>query len=246
MDMRENPLLIGLERVKRKIDRHRDLAREYYFAVLFSLYRCPHCDGRLQVKGASRCVCLGCKSEFDPTEEFQQSPCCSAGLVRKIQHYACRDCGQVAPSIFLFDERVFDGAYFAEKMRESRNRKQMKSEELRRILVDSRSEPLNDVDYPCPGALPGLVEDLDEFIAGFQGVSVGEFLSGDVFQMEEYRVAILAEIATGAQVFTGFPILHENLRLDMARRFITLIFMLQFGEVVLTQLGDQLLVERSS
>jgi len=50
---------------------------------------------------------------------------------------------QTVPSRVLFDERLFDKVYFKKMMRESRDRKMKKREELRRLFAESRSGALS-------------------------------------------------------------------------------------------------------
>ena len=45
-------------------------------------------------------------------------------------------------------------------------------------------------------------------------------------------------------MFSNFPALCEDVRVDRARRFVTLIYMEHEREVVLTQYGNDILVER--
>jgi hypothetical protein len=95
-------------------------------------------------------------------------------LVRKTFHYACSRCGKVVPSRFLFDERVFDKAYFREMMQTSRERVKKKREELKRLLAGSRSGSLSILTEPSLDSIPGLAQNLDEFI-GTQGMSRCDF-----------------------------------------------------------------------
>jgi hypothetical protein len=49
-------------------------------------------------------------------------------------------------------------------MRKSRERKKRKREEIRKLLADSRSGTLPLMEEPDLESIPGLLEDLDEFI----------------------------------------------------------------------------------
>jgi hypothetical protein len=143
----------------------------------------------------------------------------------------------------LFDERVFDAAYFRESMRESRQRARKKREEVRLLPAGSRSAELCLVDEPVLD--PCLVQDLDSFI-GAQGLSPYEALSevSAGFSMEKYREHILLALDSGTTPFSAMEALVEDCRLDRVWRFITLVFMQHEGEVVISQYGQDLLVER--
>jgi hypothetical protein len=146
-------------------------------------------------------------------------------------------------SRFLFDERLFDKAYFREMMQESRDRARKKREEVRRLLAGSRSDTLILLQEPNLEAIPGLTEALD----GFIGIRIGclkDFLSNPDFSMDDYRNHILSVIGTGSMLFSDIPPLVGESRRDRIWRFVTLIFMQQDGDVSLTQYGTDILVER--
>jgi hypothetical protein len=86
---------------------------------------------------------------------------------------------------------------------------------------------------------------LDDFI-GTQGFSTCGFSSevNGGFSMQKYREHILSSLGDGSRVFSNIEGLMQDCRLDRIWRFVTLIFMQQDGEVVLSQYGNDLLVER--
>lgn len=239
-----NPLLIGMNRVEERVIRFKNAAREFFCSVVLSARRCPNCEGALRMTASSRCMCRDCGKEFDPTTEFQKSDCCSVRLVRRVCHYACAKCARVTPSRFLFDERLYTPEYFSEKVRESRQRERVKREEMRLFLASSRSGTLSITELPNIEAISGLEADLDKFVQAPGLVSVGEFQGGSNFHMQDYRQIIRAAIAEGEEFFTVMPALIDNIQLDTARRFITLLFMRQFGEVEITQYGNDILVKK--
>ena len=239
--LKSNPLIKSISQVLCRVSVFKELAREYYFEVLLSSYRCPECNGRLQMTGQSQCAC-SCGKTFDPTLVFQQSPCCNDKLVRKTFHYACSRCHQTVPSRFLFDERLFDKAYFKEMMQESRDRARKKREEVGRLLAESRSDTLILLQEPNLESIPGLSEALDSFI-GTQ-IKLDHFSPNSGFRMNDYRSHILSVLGVGARLFSDIPALIEDRRRDRIWRFVTLVFMGQDGEVSLTQYGADLLVER--
>jgi hypothetical protein len=237
-----NPLLEEIFKVQGRVVHLKEEAKNFYFRVLLSQYECPECGGHLVMTGQSQCSC-SCGNIVDPTLAFQWSPCCAARLVRKTFHYACSRCQQAVPSRFLFDERLFDKAYFREMMQESRERAKTRREEIRRLLAGSRSDPLVLMETPCIHSIPGLAEDLNDFI----GTKVEGFIAFETksdFRMEDYRNHILSVLQMGRRRFSAISPLLEDCRMDKVWRFVTLIFMEQDLEIHLTQYGPDILVER--
>jgi len=238
-----NPLLKGIVQVARRVATFREEARKFYHAVLLSAHPCPSCEGSLRMSGQSKCVC-GCGAEYDPTVEFQRSDCCGARLKRKTLHYICSSCGRTVPSKFLFDERLFDSAYFAERMRESRERKQTRRQKIREMLASSRSGTLSITDTPEIESVAGLASDLDLFIGSMPEITLSAFQGRDTFRMADYRQAILDDVPAGCLIrFNGMRALCDDARLDRIRRFITLVFMEQAREVELLQEDEDIMVE---
>ena len=239
--LKSNPLIKSIGQVLCRVSVFKELAREYYFEVLLSSYRCPECNGRLQMTGQSQCACP-CGKTFDPTLVFQQSPCCNDKLVRKTFHYACSRCHKTVPSRFLFDERLFDKVYFKEMMQESRDRARKKREEVGRLLAESRSDTLILLQEPNLESIPGLKEALDGFIG--TDIDLYAFSPNSGFNVDFYRDHILSVLGMGTRLFSDLPPIMEDRRKDKIWRFVTLIFMQQEGDVSLTQYGPDILVER--
>jgi hypothetical protein len=237
-----NPLIGGIARILGRVLSFKELAKAYYFEVVLSLYRCSDCNGKLKMVGVSECSCP-CGKTLDPTLTFQQSPCCNVRLIRKNFHYACSKCHGIVPSRFLFDEKLFDKAYFREMMQEARTRERRKNEELKAILAISRSDNLILLEEPRLDSIPGLTEALNEFIGGGAN-GFQDFLSGSGFSLNHYRNHLLSVIGNRSILFSDIAPLIENYRRDRIWRFVTLIFMLQDHEVSLTQYGLDILVER--
>ncbi len=238
--MISNPLLEHLRTVLERIALFRTHAKTFYCEVVLSVHPCPHCGGQLTTTGISQAACLGCGAQTDPTVAFQRSACCDASPVRKRTHYACAKCGRVVPSRFLFDEMIHNSDYFADMMRESRERKRRRRQELVAILAASRSEPLTLVDDIEVN--PGLATALDEFIRAGGVNDLPEFVGAEHFCIEEYRRVILARLHDGPIPFGSLPVVTNDVHLDRARRFITLIFMEHGHEVRLEQLNTDILV----
>jgi len=238
----DSPLSVGMRRVRLVIGRFRERVRAFYYEVIISMHTCPRCNGRLVMSGPSQCQC-GNAHSLDPTLTFQKSDCCNARLMKRACHYACTRCGRVTPSRFLFDERVFDASYFSECARESRERKKKKVEEVRRLLAVTRSDELGLCELPELKNVQGLVGDLDQFISGGGQVCLDDFQGEDSFDMHVYWDRILSFVAGGEVMFSTIPSLSDDIRVDRARRFLTLIHLWHEREVRLTQYGNDLLVE---
>src|SRR3990172_8792555 len=239
----DNPLLRDVLRVLARLHAFKELVRAFYFEVLLSCYACPDCAGRLRMTGDSRCECDG-GHVFDPTIAFQLSECCGAHVARHILHYECSMCRQVVPSRFLFEERLFDNDYFKNMMRDSRERARQKREEIRLLLLGSRSGPLVLGNLPGIDDVPGLADALDTFVGSVQAMSLTEFAEDDVFDMNAYRQAILESVGGFSVWFDALPRLSEDLRRDRVRRFVACIYLEHEGQVDLAQYGERIVVSR--
>lgn len=227
-------------RIESRIDLYREHARSFYFQVVLGHYPCPRCGGALTLIAPSRCRCA-CGVELDPTLEFQRSTCCDAKLRRARTHYVCSACNRIAPSRFLFDERIFDSAYFAASMRESRERKQKQIEVFRRMIEESRSEDWQPEDTNIFKALSDLGNALDACIhTPIGGPDILE--TYDDFSIPVYRRTIVWAMGGDCIRFEALPALSDNTRLDRVRRFMTLLFMEQDREIILRQQADGILV----
>jgi len=235
-----SPLLKGVARVLQRVAIYKDHARRFYYETVLSQHCCPSCGGQLRVTGPSECTC-SCGLKLDPTVEFQRSPCCGKPLRRARCHYVCTHCGTTAPSRFVFEEKLFDNAYFAERMRQSRERRIRKLEEFRRLLSGSRSDTWMMDDFSPFEGLPGLSATLDECIHA-QQADVDAFETAEDFKMESYRQTIISAMAGCSIPFNLLPALCKNDRLDRARHFMTLLFMEQDREVQLHERPDGILV----
>jgi hypothetical protein len=239
-----NPVMKDIREVLERVSAFKNKAKRYYFEVILSTFQCPACGGQLHMTGNSKCSCL-CGNVFDPTLAFQKSACCETGLVRKTFHYACSQCHQSVPSRFIFDEKVFDKGYFREMMRESRARKKKKREEIRQLLAESRSESFALTENPILESIPGLIEDLNEFIQNASEKSGKYSFDTDVpFDMDKYRKHILSMLSWDCMLFSDIEPIIEDDRKDRAWRFITLIFMAHAHEVEINQQDNDLSVQR--
>lgn len=239
-----NPLISGIVKISNDIAHLKDRVKAFYFEVLFSIHKCPACGGTLHMTQQNRCLC-SCGKAFDPTIAFQTSTCCQASIVRKTYHYACSNCSKSIPSRFLFDEKLFDKAYFRQMMQESRERAKRKREEMRRFALESQSDTWSLLDEPDLDSIPDLTQDLNEFIQMGSGEVLSQaFEPASEFDLNIYREHIFSALNWNTTLFSEIPILNENNHRDRIYRFISLVFMQHDREVELTQNGDDLWVRK--
>ncbi len=205
-----------------------------------SLYRCPACDCRFaQVEGGQ--ADCPCGWQGDPTTEFQNSDCCRSKLIRKRLHYICSKCHKITPSIFLFDERLFDRNYFIEKMRRLREKRRIERFENSLLLLSKRSDVLSLTEETNIDSIPGLIEDLDGII-GINQRNPDFLINREESAFSRYRQYVLG-LLHGEILFSSISPIGPDSRLDSVYRFITLIFMENEREVILTQYGNDILVK---
>ena len=227
------------------VARYKTAARGYYYEVMLSKHSCPECGEKLKMtKGGQACCTRG--HHLDPTTKFQESGCCKAKLIRRSLHYACACCGKTVPSRFLFDERVFDRAYFRQRMAESRAKTRQCRELMRIARREERSRNLTLLEEPRVDLLPGFAEAL----AGFIGFEAGAWDEGFCFDapgcpgLRSYRRHILDLVKRYRQVsFSRIDPLIDEVKRDRAMRFVALIFLLHDGEVQATQYSSDIEIE---
>ena len=138
--------VLGVAQYKAKV-------RAYYFEIMLSNHSCPLCGEKLRMMEQGKACCRR-GHHSDPTTTFQKSRCCGAKLVRCSLHYACACCGKTLPSRFLFDERIFDRAYFRQRMAESRAKTRQRREMMRLARIQERSRSLTLTEEPRVDLLP--------------------------------------------------------------------------------------------
>jgi hypothetical protein len=238
-----NPLLEAFETILVQMERFKARAKAYYYEVLLSRYSCPDCGGNLRICSPCRWAC-DCGRTIDPTVVFQKSPCCHASLVKKTCHYVCACCRKIVPSRFLFDERVFDSAYFRERMARSRDKAKARREEMKRLLAASRSGRF-DLDQSIDlDAVPGLVETLNQFVREPAGSTAVIFEIESGFDLDEYQRHIMSLLSWDPVNFSDLKPMIDDLRRDRVRRFVALVFMEHQKEVELDQDGDEIWIRR--
>ncbi len=233
-------LLADIETCQRAIETFRQKVREYYFEVLLGLYRCPVCDSRFTLVEGGQADCP-CGWQGDPTIEFQNSDCCRTKLIRKRLHYICSRCHKITPSIFLFDERLFDRNYFIEKMRRLREKGRIERFENSLLLLSNRSDVLSLTEEINFDSIPGLIEDLDGIIGINQG-NPDFLINREEPTFSRYKQYVLS-LLHGEILFSSISPIGPDSRLDTVYRFISLIFMENEQEVILIQYGNDILVK---
>jgi hypothetical protein len=130
-------------------------------------------------------------------------------------------------------------------MRESRERSKKKREEIKRLLTNSRSNALTLTENPSLESVPGLVEDLNDFIQ-LESDEAGQmiFNEGPRFSMDDYRNHINSSLTWDGISFSEIVPLIDDIRIDRIWRFITLVYMQQDREVDLSQQGQDIFVKR--
>jgi len=234
-------LFSQMEECLNEILKFKEKVREYYFDVLLSQYRCPDCGNRFSLNSQARAHC-SCGLEFDPTIEFQLSSCCNAKLKRKRLHYVCSRCHKIVPSLFLFDEKLYDREYFLEKMRQLRERRRWERFEKAQMLLIARSNSLILTDEVRLDAIPNLFSDINQLL--------GHSHEQETYDQEnrsqsfnQYRDHIL-RLLTDELLFSSIARIESENRTDRVYRFITLIFMEHEHEVNLFPYGNDILVKK--
>jgi len=235
-------LLVEIGAIEIAVGTFRLNVKQFYFEALTSRYRCPSCGERFHLTGPSQANC-SCGASFDPTVQFQKSTCCSAGLTKRVLHYACSNCGKTVRSLFLFDEKLFDQAYFRERMRWSRVKERHQEAVAREMLRLSRSDALILLEEIDLSALPDLTEDIDHLV-GCPEAALECWSSEAGPSYEQYRQHIIGMLHAATRFSAMAPLIPEERR-DKVHRFATLIFMEHDREVDLYQMDDDIMVSKT-
>jgi DNA-directed RNA polymerase subunit RPC12/RpoP len=238
----KDTLFYDIEVCQQAINEFRKRARTYYFDVVLSLYRCPNCGSRFQLNKHAQAACT-CGWLADPTIEFQFSDCCRSKLLRKRLHYICSKCRKIVPSIFLFDERLYDREYFVEKMRMLRERRCWERFEKAQMLLIGRSNSLSLTDEVALDAISNLCEDLNQLLGYPKGQETYD-REDRTQSFNQYRDHILG-LLTDEILFSSISPIESDDRADRVYRFITLIFMEHEREVNLFPYGNDILVRKN-
>jgi len=216
--------------------------RQFYYQVVLSGFRCPACDGPLVMVVDGLCQCQHCGDEFDPTLEFQQCTECGAKAKLKVSRYFCSGCKQEIVSKFLFDGRVYDRAYFAAKMAQSRKQKEKKRQELQQKILQDRSGSIQTEPVDRSG-IADLLAAIDGLTQGIKPTLPLPVEEG--FDLRRYQSHIQAHIDDFEVNLREIPAIIENPRKDLIWRFIAVIFLAHAGMVNLRQEGLEIWVTKN-
>jgi len=213
--------------------------------VLLSKHSCLKCNGRPRLISDRVAECTNCFYQFDPTLEFQRCPQCGSKLIKKTYYYYCPQCQTPQRSIFSIDNWLYFPEYFSEKMKESRKAKRQKIEAMKKLLAYARSSNYVSNQFDLNSIL-GLNDTLNNFI---HSISFKQFDAKEIkkakFDLNQYRNHILDILPTDCVTyFDGISPIIPNHRLDRIFRFIALIYMWHYGEIILTQIDKLIKVER--
>jgi len=224
-----NPLLGAFRQVEERLCLLRTEVRNFHYAVMLFQKPCPRChEPALVMIRDGLAACAQCGEHTDPTLAFQSCPDCESSLTRKTYHYWCRQCQHPVRSLYCFDARVFDAAYFQAKMQESRQRKRQREQVQREMSGNARSQPIVSSEPVRLDEVPGLEFDLNSIIAAAVPTSLRDSVA-EHFDLRAYRQHLL-DLADGCVVnFEGVSPLIGNARLDRIFRFITAIFLSHEG-----------------
>jgi len=200
---------------------------------------CPKCNGSLSMKCEGLCQCDVCTHAFDPTTAFQRCSACGGKPILRVRRYACQGCGADVTSKYLFDGLVFDRDYFAQKMSESRQRKEQQKQQIQDRLVENRSDTLA-FEATDLNSVPGLVGALDSLSQDMEEPVVLE--SKNRFDLNRYQDHVRHYIDEEPIDIKAIPAIIEDTRLDLIWRFVATVFLEHYGQVETRQAGQTIWV----
>lgn len=233
---RSNPLLLAFREVEGRIATLQARVRDLFYAVVLFQKPCPHCgEPELQMVRDGLAVCAGCSAQVDPTLVFQTCPDCESKLVLKVCHYWCPRCRQPVRSFYCFEARVFNAAYFREKMQVSRERKRREQEVSRQTLRHTHSDPIVMCEPMSIDQVPGLEMDLNAIIASVVPAELRKAVA-EQFDPEAYRRHLMGLVQGCIVEFEGISKLIGDAKLDKIFRFVTAIFLEHEGLLEIEQI----------
>lgn len=234
-------LLAHLARIEERVAQLAAATRAFFYELMLCGEACPWCEGSLVMIREGWCRCEVCERAFDPTVHLQRCTACEGGLALQVRRYACWRCGRDVASRFLFDGKVFDTAYFREKMAESRQRKAQQRLDHGQRQVARRSPPVE-----LLPANEALGDELTEAINGLVGVANPPpvEIEGDTFDLARYQARLLAKLDARSRAIDAISDDPSQPRRERARLFIAAVFLEHAGRVVLHQRGTTIEVQR--
>lgn len=227
--------------ITQAVDRLKEKVRHFFYQVILMGHSCPECRAKIEMVADNWCHCRLCGHEFDPTQQFQR---CSCGGHLKIQvrRYICQDCGTVCGSRFAFDSVVYDREYFAEKMRESRNRKAQKGIDRSSTISQQRSDNMKYCAAEI-SSVPGLISALDSLTGSINTASMLELRKR--FDLNKYQRHIIKYIDSDPIDLKTIPAIEENSKLDIIWKFVAIIFLEHEGKIVISQINNEIFVSKN-
>ncbi len=214
-------------------------AKRFFYSVMLLGHRCPKCNGSLMMVTESKCRCITCNFEFDPTVQFERCLNCGGVPVLRMRRYQCSKCHSDIRSKFLFDGLVFDAIYFQQKVTESRHRKKEQRERVRQMLAECRSNNLS-LEAVQLESVPGLVEALNNLVSEVDENVKVELK--DEFDLKRYEKHVLTHLQKFPVELEQIPALIENARKDLIWRFVAIIFLAHAGIIDVWQQQEEILV----
>ena len=210
----------------------------YYQSVLYS-HECHSCAGRLVMQRESKCRCLACGAQFDPTVAFQRCSACGGAVRLHVRRYACTDCGSDVPSRFVFEGLVFDADYFRRKMVEHRERKRERLTRVREMLAGSCSGRL-ELEPLAVTQMAILCDALSSLETA--PVDMAADRIEPVFDLARYQRHLQAHTSPIALTLDELPPLGENRRMSRIGCFIAAVFLAHLGVLRVWQDGPDVMI----
>lgn len=234
-----HPLILLAETLQDRVTVYRKHARRFFYAVMLSGHRCPECQSAMEMMDEAKAVCVRCSHQCDPTIAFQ--PCLECAGPLRLRHgsYECDQCCTSALSSFRFDQRVFDAAYFRERMAESRQRRREQCERLQAQAVESRSNDL----LPSPadlGTIPGLLSALASLTNS--NAELPQLTPQQQIDLRRYEQHVLAQLPQAPFRLVDIDPLGSDARLDRIWCFVAAIFLAHDRQLALEQDGGTIWV----
>ena len=238
----QRKLLDRLAHIEQAIQRLIEATRMFFYELALAGEVCPWCEGQLVMIREGRCRCQGCDRRFDPTLKLQRCPACEGQLALRIRRYACRRCGQDVSSRFLFHRKIFDAAYFRDKMAESRQRCRQQRIESGQKQAAQRSIPI--VTEPADlEHCPDLIETLNNLIGHAQ---VADYMPApETFDLASYETWLLSQLQQGPKRIERLLSSDTPSRHELVRLFIAAIFLWHRGRIQIRQAGRTIEVQIS-
>jgi hypothetical protein len=234
-------LLEPLAQVHARIDALQTAVRELYYALMLWPHACEACgDEALVMLREGMCRCQACGHRFDPTLAFTRCAKCDGRPRRRWSRYACKRCGRDVPSPFLFDGKVFDAAYYRQKMQQSRARRaeQARSQPPRPPATSSTRVATAPIDLT---AVPGLEAALALLTAAGKPAWLPP---APGLMLDRYERHLRARIGPAPVALVDLPPLQADRRLDRIGCFVAAVFLAHAGVLVLEQVGEHVLISQ--